>query len=231
MQRIIHIATDTGDIVLDCFLGSGTTATVSHKMGRRWVGVERSTETLQTFIMPRLTAVVAGDDPGGITEDVGWAGGGGFRILDVAPSMFEDDKGTLLLADWAVNNKLSEATAAQLGYAYDLDPPFCGRKGRSRLVVVDGLVNEGVVQLLASALPEGERLAVYGTAVDDGAREAVRRLESGSCARKIPSTLLAAYREERRRFVSGNMAEHGVKDAMLVESTPDGAETTEAVIA
>ena len=105
MQRIIHIATDTGDIVLDCFLGSGTTATVSHKMGRRWVGVERSTETLQTFIMPRLTAVVAGDDPGGITEDVGWAGGGGFRILDVAPSMFEDDKGTLLLADWAVNNK------------------------------------------------------------------------------------------------------------------------------
>jgi len=230
IARIIEIATNVGDIVLDCFLGSGTTAAVSHKMDRRWVGVERSTKTLQAFILPRLIAVVAGDDPGGITEDIGWAGGGSFRILDVAPSMFEDDKDTLFLADWAVNNKLSEATAAQLCYAYDLDPPFCGRKGRSRLAVVDGLVNEGVVHLLASVLPEGERLAVYGTAVDDGAREAIRHLKPGSCVRKIPSALLAAYREERRWLVSDKTAERST-DVMLAESTPEEAEAMEVVTA
>jgi len=57
LQRIIHIGSDAGDVVLDCFLGSGTTAAVAHKMGRRWVGVERSAETISSFSLPRLSKV------------------------------------------------------------------------------------------------------------------------------------------------------------------------------
>ena len=67
LQRIIHIATNPGDIVLDCFGGSGTTAAVAHKMSRRWVTVELQDKTAETFTKPRLAKVVRGQDPGGIT--------------------------------------------------------------------------------------------------------------------------------------------------------------------
>jgi len=67
LQRIIHTATNPGDIVLDCFAGSGTTAAVAHKMGRRWVTVELQESTAETFTKTRLTKVVKGEDPGGIT--------------------------------------------------------------------------------------------------------------------------------------------------------------------
>jgi adenine-specific DNA-methyltransferase len=196
LQRIVHIATDPGDIVLDCFLGSGTTAAVAHKLGRRWVGIELSAATLDDYTIPRLNRVVAGEDPWGITEVVDWDGGGGFRILDVAPSMLEDVGGLVMLADWATNGKLQEATAAQLRYEWlPDDPPFCGRRGRRRLAVIDGLVSEAVVRLLASALAEDERLVVCGTAVDPLAGEVLRELSPGSTVRKIPNSILDEYRQ------------------------------------
>jgi len=71
IERIIRIGSSPEDLVLDCFLGSGTTAAVSHKMGRRWVGIERSQETLEKFAIPRLTKVVAGQDLGGVTSRSG----------------------------------------------------------------------------------------------------------------------------------------------------------------
>ena len=207
LQRIIHIASDPGDIVLDCFLGSGTTSAVAHKMGRRWVGIEREPDTIEGHALPRLDKVVAGEDPGGITEDVDWEGGGGFRILDVAPSMFEVDDGLVFLADWMINGKLSEATAAQLGFEYEPDPPFSGRKGRTRLAVVDGVVNESVVRLLLSALPEGERVVVCGTGIDTDARPILRELRPGSTLRKIPAALLDEYRSSRQLRLSLDGAE------------------------
>ena len=63
------------------------------------------------------------------TEKV-WSGDGGFQVLEVSPSMFEADDGLVFLADWMTNGSLAEATAAQLGFAYEADPPFAGRKGR-----------------------------------------------------------------------------------------------------
>lgn len=198
MRRVIEVASDPGDLVLDCFLGSGTTAAVAHKMGRRWIGVERAAETLDSFAIPRLTKVVVGEDPGGITEEIDWTGGGGFRVLDVGPSMFEDDEGVVVLADWATNSELAEATAAQLGFAHDPAPPFCGREGRSRLAVIDGLVNKLVVNLLVGALGEDELLTVCGTSVDDQAAEALRAMRPGSRVRKIPASLLIAYQVATR---------------------------------
>jgi adenine-specific DNA-methyltransferase len=194
MERIIHIATNPGEIVLDCFAGSGSTAAVAHKTGRRWVAVESERDTLETFTGPRLEKVVAGDDPGGITEQVSWEGGGGFRVLDIAPSMFTVDGKIVFLADWAVGGALHETTAAQLGFEYEEEPPFCGRKGRSRLAVIDGLVNRDVAALLVGALGETERLVLCATAVDPDTREALRKLRSGSTVRKIPASILADYK-------------------------------------
>jgi adenine-specific DNA-methyltransferase len=194
IQRIVAASSRPGDIVLDCFLGSGTTAAVAHKMGRRWVGIESSADSLEEYAVPRLTAVVRGQDPAGITREVGWSGGGGFRILEVAPSMFCADGGQVFLSEWATNSKLAEVTAAQLHYDYDYDPPFSGRRGRSRLAVIDGLVNDDVIRLLATVLADDERLVACGTAVDPAARDVLRALRPGSTVRKIPQSILQEYR-------------------------------------
>lgn len=210
LHRIIHIGSNPGDIVLDCFVGSGTTAAVAHKMGRRWVAVEWSADTIETFTLPRLQKVVAGTDPGGVTEQTRWQGGGGFRVLDVAPSMFATDGGQVFLSDWATKTALAEATAAQLGFDYVSDPPFCGSRGRMRLAVIDGLVNADVAALLVRAAGEDELVVVAGTAVDPDAAATLRGLRPGSSVRKIPQSLLQEYRrtsgwrlESRTRQVDG----------------------------
>ena len=89
LQRILHIATHPNDLVLDSFLGSGTTAAVAHKMGRRWIGIEMGEHAL-THCLPRLRKVVDGEQ-GGISAAVGWAGGGGFRMLQLGAPLFDAD--------------------------------------------------------------------------------------------------------------------------------------------
>lgn len=87
LERVIHIASNPGDLVVDIFAGSGTTATTAHKMGRRWIIVERNLQTAVDFLMPRLHHVMNGDDPGGITEDTDWKGGGNYSVLHVPPRL------------------------------------------------------------------------------------------------------------------------------------------------
>lgn len=89
LQRILHIASNPGDLVLDSFLGSGTTAAVAHKMGRRWIGIEMG-EHAVTHCVPRLQKVIEGE-PGGISQAVGWQGGGGFRFLRLGAPIFDAD--------------------------------------------------------------------------------------------------------------------------------------------
>ncbi|MCY3568914.1 MAG: site-specific DNA-methyltransferase [Chloroflexi bacterium] len=199
IERIIHIGSNPGDIVLDCFLGSGTTAAVAHKMGRRWVGVEWREDTVRDFALPRLDKVIDGEDSGGVTDLTGWTGGGGFRVVDVAPSMFEESDGVVYLSDWAVNGALAEATAAQLGFAYAPDHPFVGRKGRSRLAVLDGHVSGAVADLLAAALGPRETLVICGTSVDPEVKEHIQAAAPGSAIRKIPASILTQYRLNYRK--------------------------------
>jgi adenine-specific DNA-methyltransferase len=219
LQRIIHISTLPNDIVLDCFLGSGTTAAVALKMGRRWVGSEREISTVDTYALPRLQKVVEGEDSGGITEVVGWEGGSGFRVLDVASSMFAAQGGQVFLSEWVTNGKLAEVTAAQLHFEFDHDPPFCGRRGRTRLAVVDGLVNEGVVRLLVKALNPNERLVVCGTAVDPAAQATLKEIALGSTARKIPQSILREY-QQPSRWVQPPLLEAVVEEPIAVAVEP-----------
>ncbi|WP_375157760.1 site-specific DNA-methyltransferase [Bradyrhizobium sp. RDT46] len=89
LERILHIATSPGDLVLDSFLGSGTTAAVAHKMSRRYIGIEMG-EHAVTHCAPRLTKVIEGEQ-GGISESVGWKGGGGFRFYRLGPPVFDQE--------------------------------------------------------------------------------------------------------------------------------------------
>lgn len=83
VARIIGIASDPGDTVLDVYAGSGTTAAVAHKTGRHWVVVEREERTVAEFTRPRIELVVKGLDPGGVTLACDWRGGGDFSDVAV----------------------------------------------------------------------------------------------------------------------------------------------------
>lgn len=85
LERIIHISSNPGDLVVDLFAGSGTSAAVAHKMRRRWITAERSASTVIDFTFPRLVSVVNGLDSGGVTHQLGWQGGGHFQVLHVKP--------------------------------------------------------------------------------------------------------------------------------------------------
>lgn len=108
IQRVLQLATKPGDMVLDSFLGSGTTAAVAHKMGRRWLGIEMG-EHAKTHCVPRLCAVIDGEQ-GGVSKAEKWHGGGGFRFMRLGDEIFTEDG--------AVNPKITfHALAAHLWFA------------------------------------------------------------------------------------------------------------------
>jgi adenine-specific DNA-methyltransferase len=118
IEKIIHIATNVGDLVLDSFAGSGTTGAVAHKMGRRWIMVELGNHAV-THIVPRLKKVIDGEDLGGVTEATGWQGGGGFRFCRLAPSLLEVDKwGRWVISKTYNAPMLAEAMCKHIGFTY-----------------------------------------------------------------------------------------------------------------
>jgi len=108
IKKILELSTTTSDLVLDSFAGSGTTGAVAHKMGRRWIMVELG-EHCHTHIIPRLKKVIDGADTGGITEAVGWKGGGGFRYYRLAPSLLEKDQ----FGNWVISKEYNPAMLAE----------------------------------------------------------------------------------------------------------------------
>ncbi|BAZ78799.1 site-specific DNA-methyltransferase [Sphaerospermopsis kisseleviana CS-549] len=131
IQRVLEIATNPGDLVLDSFAGSGTTGAVAHKMGRRWIMIELG-EHCHTHIIPRLKKVIDGEDKGGITETVNWKGGGGFRYYRLAPSLLEKDK----WGNWVINKEynpamLAEALCKLEGFTYAPSDTFYWQHGYS----------------------------------------------------------------------------------------------------
>lgn len=87
IQQVFRIATNPDEIVMDAFLGSGTTAAVAHKMGRRYIGIEMG-EHAKTHCIPRLQKVIEGEE-GGISKSVNWQGGGGFRFCELGAAVFD----------------------------------------------------------------------------------------------------------------------------------------------
>lgn len=131
ISRIVELSTNPGDLVLDSFLGSGTTAAVAHKMGRRWIGIELG-EHCHTHCLPRLKKVVDGTDPGGITEAVGWKGGGGFRYYKLAPSLLLRDKWDQLVINPEFNAPmLAEAVCKLEGFTYAPSDTLYWQQGHS----------------------------------------------------------------------------------------------------
>ena len=118
LKRILEIATNDGDLVLDSFAGSGTTGAVAQKMGRRWIMVELG-EHCHTHIIPRLQKVIDGEDQGGISKAMNWQGGGGFRYYSLAPSLIVNDRwGNPVINPEYNPAQLAEALAKLEGFTY-----------------------------------------------------------------------------------------------------------------
>ena len=131
LHQILELATNPGDLVLDSFLGSGTTAAVAHKMGRRWIGIELG-EHCDTHCVPRLKKVIDGEDAGGITKSANWRGGGGFRYYNLAPSLVKfDEWGNPVINKDFNENMLVRALCKVEGFNFDPSPDVYWKQGKS----------------------------------------------------------------------------------------------------
>lgn len=174
IQRILHIATDPGDLVMDSFLGSGTTAAVAHKMGRRWIGIEMG-DHARTHCAPRLKKVVEGEQ-GGISEAVGWQGGGGFRFCTLGAALFDAagridpaiPYAALAAHVWLAETRTPRPADAPPG------PVLGTHDGRAVALLYNGILGDRTprggnvlthttLRLLREAAPEGP-LVVYAAA-------------------------------------------------------------------
>jgi adenine-specific DNA-methyltransferase len=165
LKRILDIATDPGDLVLDSFAGSGTTGAVAHKMGRRWIMIELG-EHCHTHIIPRLRKVIDGTDPGGISKDVGWKGGGGFRYFHLASSLLEKDK----FGNWVISKQynpaqLAEALCKHAGFRYAPSDTVYWKHGQSTerdfIYVTTQSLTRGRLEVLADDVGPDCTLMVY----------------------------------------------------------------------
>ena len=131
LKRVLEIATQPDDLVLDSFAGSGTTGAVAHKMRRRWIMIELG-EHCHTHIIPRLKKVINGEDEGGITESTGWQGGGGFRYYRLAPSLIVNDRwGNPVINPEYNAAQLTEALAKLEGFTYTPSEVYWWQHGYS----------------------------------------------------------------------------------------------------
>ena len=164
IERVLQIATNPGDLVLDSFAGSGTTGAVAHKMGRRWIMVELG-EHCHTHIIPRLRKVIDGTDQGGISKAVNWQGGGGFRYYRLAPTLIVHDRwGNDIINPDYNPEMLAEAMAKLEGFTYQPSPTLWWQHGHSSendyLYVTTQTLSAAQLQALAEEVGSGRSLLI-----------------------------------------------------------------------
>ena len=129
--RVLSLFSNPGDLVLDSFLGSGTTSAVAHKMGRRWIGVELGDHAF-THCSPRMKNIIDGSDRSGMTAPLEWQGGGGFKFYELAPSLLNHDKyGNLVINKEYNADMLAAAMAKHQGFTYAPDSEIYWKQGHS----------------------------------------------------------------------------------------------------
>lgn len=167
ISRIISMITEQGDLVLDSFLGSGTTAATAQKMNRRWIGIEMGNHAF-THCVPRLERVVEGDDNGGITADENWQGGGGFKFYELAPSLLNHDKyGNLVINKEYNADMLAAAMAKHQGFTFSPDAEQYWKQGHSSehdyIFTTTQLITAEMLETIHDQMGEDESLLICCT--------------------------------------------------------------------
>tara|TARA_R110000772_G_scaffold69345_8_gene153263 strand:+ start:4448 stop:6190 length:1743 start_codon:yes stop_codon:yes gene_type:complete len=186
IKRCLDLTTNTGDLVLDSFGGSGTTGAVAHKMGRRWIMVELGKQA-DSHIIPRLQQVIDGSDHSGVSKAVSWKGGGGFRYYELAPSLLESDKwGRQVISKGYDAAMLAQAICKLEGFTYAPSDSVYWQQGHSSendfLYVTTQTLGPEELSALSEEVGEGRSLLILCAAFRGNAD-----LWSNLTLRKIPN--------------------------------------------
>ena len=189
IQRIIHLASKEGDIVLDSFLGSGTTAAVAHKMGRKWIGIEMG-EHIYTHCKVRMDMVCSGRDQGGISKSVNWNGGGGYKFYELAPTLVVTDRfGNPVINKEYNADMLAAAMALHEGFTYSPDETIYWKQGKNENAYIFTTTSHVTADWLGSIhseMREDEYLIIACKTYDAG----IERMFKNISLKKIPQVLL-----------------------------------------
>lgn len=187
IQRIIDMTTQENDFVLDSFLGSGTTTAVAHKMKRKWIGIEMGNQAY-SHCKVRMDKIVDGNDTGGITTDVNWQGGGGYKFYELAESLLVKNK---KLPIYQINpnytfEMMCEAICKIVGFDYKPEGSFHGKSSENRFIhITTEFVNAEYIKNLSKELAVKQSLLIYSTKF-----ETDLRLPDNIVVKKIPKDLL-----------------------------------------
>ncbi|MBR6984456.1 MAG: site-specific DNA-methyltransferase [Ruminococcus sp.] len=190
IRRIIEMSTETGDIVLDSFLGSGTTAAVAHKMGRRYIGIEMG-DHAYTHCKTRLDSVISGNDKLGITKSIDWQGGGGYRFYELAPTLINKDEfGEYIINPDYSADMLAAAMALHEGFTYEPDSSAFWKQShgneKSYLFVTTRHLNAAFMDSIIGGMEDDEYLVIACCSFDKG----MDKLNPHITVKKIPQMLL-----------------------------------------
>ena len=190
IERVLTLGSNKGDLVLDSFLGSGTTAAVAHKMGRKYIGIELG-EHCHTHCIPRLQKVIDGTDQGGISKSVGWKGGGGFKYYYLAPSLLNKDKyGQYVISKEYNADMLAAAVAKHEGFKYAPSAEQFWKQGQSSetdyIYTTTNHVGAELLSGIAQDMKAGESLLVCCKSFDSGLSTRFANIT----VKKIPAAIL-----------------------------------------
>lgn len=190
ISRVIHIASNPGDLVLDSFLGSGTTAAVAHKMGRRWIGIEMG-DHAYTHCKVRLDKVIKGEDAGGITKAVKWTKGGGYKFYELAPTLIKQDAfGEPVINKEYDADRLAAAVALHEGFTYQPDAECFWKQSvgneQSYLFVTTTHISAQHLDAIKNTMQDGDFLIIACKSFDQGIEKAYKEIT----IKKIPQMLL-----------------------------------------
>lgn len=190
LEMIIRHFTNQGDFVLDSFLGSGTTAAVSHKMQRKWIGIELG-DHCYTHCLPRLKRVVDGKDEGAITQNVDWQGGGGFKFYELAPSLLKKDKfGNWVIDDQYNPTMLAATMCKQEGFTFSPDEEVFWKQGKSTekdyILTTTTFISREYLEKIYDEMQPDESLLICCKAYQEGCDSDY----SNITIKKIPQAIL-----------------------------------------
>ncbi len=222
IDKILELTTKPGDLVLDSFLGSGTTAAVAHKMGRRWIGVELG-DHAYTHCAVRMKKVIEGEQ-GGISKSHNWQGGGGFKFYELAPSLLNKDKyGNLVINKDYNADMLAAAMAKHQGFTFSPDAELYWKQGRSSehdfIFTTTQLITAEILETIHDQLGEDESLLICCTKFQPECRNKFPNIT----IKKIPKVLLDTCEFDHNDY-SLNIVSVPVTDLSLAEQDFDDEE-------
>jgi len=195
IERVLTLATNPNDLILDSFAGSGTTGAVAHKMGRRWIMVELG-EHCHTHIIPRLKKVIDGEDQGGISKTLDWQGGGGFRYYRLAPTLIVNDRwGNPVINPEYNAAQLAEALAKLEGFVYAPSETVWWQHGHSSerdfIYVTTQNLSAERLQALSDEVGAGQSLLICCSAFHGVTAAQAAERWPNLTLKKIPKMVLA----------------------------------------